>query len=112
MNPNALSSAINKIKEFYGSVHRYDNLTRYGSYGLLKERLAKLGETEGIHSHMFEKMTSDIVTFNAAMYQGDKRYKMAEQLAQKNIDQSGGLRSDYVTWSKHVWPRRITPESN
>ena len=63
MNPNALSSAINKIKEFYGSVHRYNNLTRYGSYGLLKERLAKLGETE-----VFEKMTSDIVTFNAAMY--------------------------------------------
>ena len=39
MNPNALSSAINKIKEFYGSVHRYDNLTRYGSYGLLKDAL-------------------------------------------------------------------------
>lgn len=93
MNPNALSSAINKIKEFYGSVHRYDNLTRYGSYGLLKERLTKLGETESIHSHMFEKMTSDIVTFNAAMYQGDKRYKMAEQLASKEHRQSGGLRS-------------------
>ena len=108
MNPNALSSAINKIKEFYGSVHRYDNLTRYGSYGLLKERLAKLGETESIHSHMFEKMTSDIVTFNAAMYQGDKRYKMAEQLAQKNIDNRVASDHDYVILVK----ARMAPESN
>lgn len=112
MNPNALSSAINKIKEFYGSVHRYDNLTRYGSYGLLKERLAKLGETESIHSHMFEKMTSDIVTFNAAMYQGDKRYKMAEQLAQKNIDNRVASDHDYVILVKARMAQENTPESN
>ena len=57
---------------------------------------------------MFEKMTSDIVTFNAAMYQGDKRYKMAEQLAQKNIDNRVASDHDYVgSWSKHVWLRRI-----
>ncbi len=61
---------------------------------------------------MFEKMTSDIVTFNAAMYQGDKRYKMAEQLAQKNIDNRVASDHDYVILVKARMAQENTPESN
>ena len=58
---------------------------------------------------MFEKMTSDIVTFNAAMYQGDKRYKMAEQLAQKNIDNRVASDHDYVILVKARMAQENTP---
>lgn len=112
LNPDALSSAIAKIKDFYGSTHRYNNLTRYDSYARLKERLAKLGEKESIHSHAYQKATSDIVTFNAAMYQGDKRYKMAEQLVCKNIDNKVASDHDYVILVKARMAQENTPESN
>ena len=52
------------------------------------------------------------MTFNAAMYQGDKRYKMAEQLVCKNIDNKVASDHDYVILVKARMAQENTPESN
>ena len=52
------------------------------------------------------------MTFNAAMYQGDKRYKMAEQLVCKNIDNKVASDHDYVILVKARMAQANTPESN
>lgn len=46
------------------------------------------------------------------MYQGDKRYKMAEQLVCKNIDNKVASDHDYVILVKARMAQENTPESN
>lgn len=114
IEPNALPSALTKIKNFYESEHQYEDIPRYESSKTLQKRISVLaGSTEEFPvNHFYRKTVSDIVTFNAMMYLNDKQYKQAEALVQKNIDNRLASSHDYLILSKAHMAQNNTPESN
>lgn len=110
---NALPSALKKIRAYYDEEPHSTHLTRYNNKKALKKRIAKLsGEEEFPHNHFYRKAISDVLTFNAAMYQNDRQYLRAEQLVLKNIDEHLASDYDYLILVKSRMARRNTPESN
>ncbi len=112
LNSDALASAIGKIKRFYEDQHRYNNLVRYGSCDNLTERLSKLNSDANLKSHAYQKAMSDVVTLTAAMYQNDQRYRTAEVLTAKNINNGVASEHDYVIFVQAKMAKENTPQSN
>lgn len=112
MNPDALSSALTKIHRFYMGENRYNGLTRYGSCNELNKRIESLGKGENLVSHSYLKATSDVVTFNAAMYQSAKNYELAKRFTSKNITNNLASSHDYVILTKAKMAQENTEESN
>lgn len=110
---NALSSALKKIKAYYEEEPDKGHPTRYNDEKALKKRIKQLHRQEDFpHSHYYRKAISDVLTFNAAMYQNDHQYQRAEQLVQKNIDERLASDYDYLILVKSRMARKNTPESN
>lgn len=110
---NALPSALKKIKAYYEEEPHNNHLTRYNNKKALKKRLAQLSAGEDFPSnHFYRKAISDVLTFNAAMYQNDRQYLRAERLVLKNIDEHLASDYDYLILVKSCMARRNTPESN
>lgn len=110
---NALASALKKIRTYYEEEPHNNHLTRYNNKKALKKRLAQLSAGEDFPpNHFYRKAISDVLTFNAAMYQNDRQYLRAEQLVQKNIDERLASDYDYLILVKARMARRNTPESN
>lgn len=114
IQPNALPSALRKIKGFYETEHQVENIPRYGSCKTLQKRINALaGNAEEFPmNHFYRKTVSDIVTFNAMMYLNDRLYKQAEALVLKNIDNQLASPHDYVILTKARMAQSNTPESN
>lgn len=113
MNPDGLSSALSKIVDYYNTQRRRNDLMRYGSIKNLEKRITKSGgETKRLSSHLYLKMTSDVVTFNAAMNIADQRYTEVEKLIQKNIDNHFATDNDYVILAKSKMALYNTQETN
>lgn len=114
MNPNALTSALSKIRRFYAIAGKTDDLPRFESCKALQKRIKVLGENdeEVPQNHFYRKSVSDVVTFNATMYLNDGQYKQAEKLVQKNIDEHLASAHDYVIFVKARMAQENTPESN
>jgi predicted Zn-dependent protease len=97
MNVNALSSSLYKIKNFYQLQGKTKDISRYVSCKALSQRLSQLGGCDSVLvSPDYLKATASVVTSNARMYFGDKRYEYAEQLLQKNIKYNLADSQDYV----------------
>lgn len=110
---NALPSALKKIRAYYEQEPHNNHPTRYNNKKALKKRLARLsGEEDFPPNHFYRKATSDVLTFNAAMYQNDRQYQRAEQLVRKNIDERLASDYDYLILVKSRMARSNTPESN
>lgn len=113
IQPDALSSAVKKINQFYEAEQRTKHLTRYNSCKTLKRRIKKMEKGEMLpQNHFYRKATSDVLTFNAAMYQNDGQYAKAEQLVQKNIDEDLASDYDYLILVKSRMAQINTPDSN
>lgn len=114
IQPNALPSALAKIRKFYKSEHQDRDLPRYESCRTLQKRINALAQNkeEFPVNHFYRKAVSDIVTFNAMMYLQDNLYKQAEALVQKNIDNRLASPHDYVILTKARMAQNNTPESN
>lgn len=110
---NALASALQKIKAYYEEEPHNTPPTRYNNKKALKKRIAQLAAKEEFpHNHFYRKAISDVLTFNAAMYQNDRQYQRAEQLVRKNIDEGLASEYDYLILVKSRMARRNTPQSN
>lgn len=113
MNPDGLSSAFSKIIGFYSMQKRNKELLRYGSIDNLKKRIEKCGgQVECESSRSYQKMMSDVVTFNAAMNMADQRYEEAARLVNKNIDNNLATDHDYVILVKSKLALYNTEEVN
>lgn len=114
IQPNALASALTKIKMFYESEHQFENIPRYESSKTLKKRINAIegNKEEFPQSHFYRKTVSDIITFNAMMYLNDGQYKKAEALIQKNIDEHLASSQDYVLLTRVRMAQENTPEGN
>ncbi len=112
IDPDALASALGKVKRFYQFQNQCRKLVRYGSCSMLDDRLAKLNRNANLHNHEYHKITADVVTFNAGMYQDDRRYRTAELLTRKNINSGVASEHDYVINVQARMGTRDTPESN
>lgn len=112
MNPDALSSALSKIYRYYSSENRYNGLIRYTSCGDLKSRINNLGGEKKLVSRSYLKATSDVVTFNAAMYQSAKNYELAKRFTNKNIANKLASSHDYVILTKAIMAQENTEKSN
>lgn len=110
---NALPSALKKIRAYYEEEPHYTHPTRYNDKKALKKRIKRLAPDEEFpHNHYYRKAISDVLTFNAAMYQNDRQYQRAEQLVWKNIHENLASDYDYLILVKSRMARRNTAESN
>ncbi|MEG1562714.1 MAG: M48 family metalloprotease [Bacteroides sp.] len=112
IDPAALASALTKIKNYSIAEHDYYNLSRYGNYAELDERIAKLGEVKTLKSHPYLKAMSGVTTYNAILQQTSKRYESSARLAQKNIDNKVYSDDDYIILAKANMGLLNTPEAN
>lgn len=114
MAPNALASALTKIRRFYVTESKTDDLPRFESCKALQKRINELGENyeEFPPNHFYRKSMSDVATFNATMYLNDGQYEQAEKLVQKNIDEYLASAHDYVIFVKARMAQENTPENN
>lgn len=112
MNPDALSSALSKIVDYYERQNKSNNLTRYSSTDDLKKRIEKAGEVHNIETRPYQKTVSDVITFNAQMEFANQRYAAAARLIQKNIKTNLASDNDYVILVKAKMALYNTEESN
>ncbi len=114
LTPDALTSALGKVKRFYQLQNQSKNLVRYGSCALIGKRLSKLNGNADINlqSRKYHEITANAVTFNAAMYQEDHLYHTAELLTRKNIHNGVASEHDYVINVQTRMAQNDTPESN
>ena len=111
-NPDGMASALNKITNYYNQQQRSDDLTRYGSISDLTKRIEKAGKIQNLSSRPYLKMTSDVVTFNAAMNYANKRYKEAARLIRKNVENEFATDNDYIILVKAQMALSNTDETN
>lgn len=111
-NPDGLTSALNKIIDYYNLQMRSDNITRYNSIKDLQKRVEKIGTGKSLHSRPYLKATSDAVTFNASMNYANKRYKEATRLIHKNMDNKLATDNDYIILVKSQMALTNTEEIN
>lgn len=111
-SPDGVASALNKVIGYYTQQQRSDNLQRYGSTSDLTKRIEKFGEARNLSSRPYLKMTSDVVTFNAAMNLANKRYKEAARLIRKNMDNKLATDNDYIILVKAQMALSNTEETN
>lgn len=112
IDSSALASALTKIKEYYTAEHDYYNLSRYGNYAELEERIAKLEEAKETKSHPYLKAMSGVTTFNAILQHTNKRFESAARLANKNIANKVYSDDDYIILAKANMGLSSTPEAN
>lgn len=114
MNPDALASALTKIRRYYIAEGKTSDLPRFESCKALQKRIKAIGESnaEFPQNHFYRKSVSAVATFNATMYLNDRQYKQAEKLVQKNIDQYLASANDYVILVKARMAQENSPESN
>lgn len=111
-NPDGMASALNKITNYYNQQQRSDDLTRYGSISDLTKRIEKAGKIQNLSSRPYLKMTSDVVTFNAAMNYANKHYKEAARLIRKNVENEFATDNDYIILVKGQMALSNTDETN
>ncbi|MCD8184732.1 MAG: M48 family metallopeptidase [Bacteroides sp.] len=111
-NPDGVASALNKISNYYSQQQRSNDLPRYDSVGNLTKRIEKAGETHNLSSRPYLRMTSDVITFNAAMNFANKRYKETSRLVNKNIDNKLATDNDYIILVKAQMALSNSEESN
>lgn len=113
MNTNALPSALYKIKNFYLSQGKLKDISRYVSCKSLEKRMSHLGGCDSILvSPVYLKTMAGVVTANARMYYGDKRYDYAEKLIEKNVKYDLADSQDYVLLAQSKMKRFNTAEVN
>lgn len=111
-NPDALSSALGKIIGYYNRSHRSKDIVRYNTLADLRKRIDKAGHGEMLTERNYQKKTSDVVTFNAAMNFANKRYSEAIFLLKKNVDNKLATTHDYVLYAQAQMALSNTEESN
>lgn len=111
-NPDGLTSALNKITDYYNLQLRNDDITRYNSIKDLQKRVEKIGVGQSLYSRPYLKATSDVVTFNASMNYANKRYKEATRLINKNMDNKLATDNDYIIFVKSQMALSNTEEIN
>lgn len=112
MDPAALSSALTKIKSYYETEHDYYNLSRFGNFAELDERISKLKEPKEFKNHSYQKAMAGVITFNAMLQQANKYYEAAQRLAHKNIENKVASDDDYLVLAKSNMALFNTPEAN
>lgn len=110
---DALTSALQKVYAYYKRENDVETLSKYGVYGTLEERLARLGEPtfSPIDRNFLTKMMG-VVSFEAAMQDYNKQYRNAQFLAMKNIDNGLACADDYLMVARSLMKQSNTPESN
>lgn len=112
MDPSALPSALNKIKNYYLDHKDYYTLSRYGTYAEFGKRIERLGEYHEFASHSYQKAISSVNTFNAIIQINNKHFAEAASFAKKNIDQKVATDGDYVILAKATMGMYNTEEKN
>ena len=112
-NPDALRSALYKIKVHYENDKASDALTKYGIYGTLLERVDKMGKPQELpEDRKYLKTMMSIVNYEATMHDYYKDYENSFRLAMKNINHSLGTSDDYLIVARSLMKRYNSPESN
>lgn len=112
IDPGALASALTKIKAYYLVENDHYNLSRYGNYAELDERIAKLSAPQEIKNRPYLKAMSGVTTYNAILQQTNKRFESAIRLANKNIDNKVCSDDDFVVLAKANMGLYSTPEAD
>jgi len=112
MDPSALPSALNKIRNYYLDHKDYYTLSKYGTYAEFGKRIERLGEYHEFASHSYQKAISSVNTFNAIIQIDNKHFAEAASFAKKNIDQKVATDGDYVILAKATMGMYNTEEKN
>lgn len=112
MNTSALSSALAKVKEYYETEKDYYAISKYGNFGDIDQRLAKLETPQEFANRAYMKTISGVNTFNAIIQQNSKNFAASEKLVLKNLDNNLATDDDYVIYVKSNMSQTNSPEDN
>jgi len=112
IDPSALPSALNKIRNYFLEHKDYYTLSKYGTYAEFDKRINKLGNFNEFSSHAYQKVISGVNTFNAIIQIDGKHYAEAAALVQKNVDQKVATDGDLVILAKANMGMYNTDEKN
>ncbi|MDR0962063.1 MAG: M48 family metalloprotease [Mediterranea sp.] len=113
MHPEALTSALKKIANYYIKRRQSDDIPRYTSIPRITRRFDKLPPLETpVHSRPYLKNTSDAVSVCALAYMEEKQYPQAIELVRKNINNKLATDHDYVVLVKSKMALYNTEEAN
>lgn len=112
-NPNALYSALHKIKTHYENDKSSIALEKFEPYGTLLKRIKKIEVPQSMpEDRKYLKTMMGVVSYEAIMYDYKKDYKNSFRLAMKNIHHSLGISDDYLIVARSMMKQANTPESN
>ena len=112
-NPQALCSALHKVKEKYLNDKGSGALTRYGKHSTLLDRLNEMGQPQPMpEDRKYLKTTMSVVSYEAVMHDYYKDYTNSQRLAMKNINHSLGTSDDYLMVARSIMKQSNTPASN
>ncbi|MDP3642745.1 MAG: M48 family metallopeptidase [Bacteroidota bacterium] len=96
INPNALSSVLNKILQYLTANGNYYALTEDGTYPALMDRLNKLGDPIPFLSVEYDRKISFVNSFNSILEFNNRHFISCISLAERNIIAGIGTEDDYV----------------
>lgn len=108
-----LASALHKLNDYYQRENDVTELSKYGRYGTLGERLKDMKKPElQTVDRDYLKRTMSVVSFEAALQDYNKQYRNARLLAMKNIDNNLACADDYLMVARSLMKTQNTSESN
>ncbi|MEI7502716.1 MAG: M48 family metallopeptidase [Paludibacter sp.] len=96
VNPLALSSALNKIKNYCVLTGNYLALSGEGTHPAMDERINEIGTPTLFYDIQYDRKISFVNTFNAVAELENQHFTSCINLAKRNINSNVATEDDYV----------------
>ena len=112
-NPESLSAALHKIKDYYKRDKGSDALTKYGIFGTLLKRVEKMENPQSLpEDRKYLKTMMSVVSYEAAMHDYNQDYENSRRLAMKNINHALETPYDYFIVARSLMKQTNDPATN
>lgn len=113
-DPKAFSAALTRIKDYCILNGDFLALSGSGTHPGIGNRIAKIGLTDPnqYNSKSYDRIISNIITYNALNEYGLKHLETALNLTNRNIDAEVATEADYLLKAMTIRIMNNTPEKN
>jgi len=96
IDPTALSSVLNKIKNYCIINGDYYSISGEGTHPALAERIKNIGVPKDFPSSSFDRTFSSIISLSAILEFNSKHFKACQNLVNRNIKAGVPTEDDYI----------------